>query len=327
VWSVAEGLRHRSRRFVPAALALGLVVAVGGASALWLTTGDPRAARPPSGAASVAPPPTTVPAWTPSAMPAASPTPVVTVPPEDPGPAGAPRQPAAGRPGTPTPSPTSEQSLLQRVGPVPEGVADQVDFFLGGDQICPSDGEPGPPAVGGLVRVAEIPREGYLCFENFDPFAPLDLTVTVPGGGQDAMTLPPTGSTEQEFIHAYFLLPGSSLGAYRVHAEQGDLSVSAEFTVRRASRPLMLVHAEGNRPGIDVDVYLGGYPARRTATLHLYGGEQMRYRTSFTVPVDAHGEAHAVIDTRRGDPTGCYGVSSPEVYDSSRPALTTFCIF
>jgi hypothetical protein len=154
------------------------------------------------------------------------------------------------------------------------------------------------------------------------------VTIAPPGRAASAETLPAVNDDISTFARHFPRLPGAPLGTYRISARQGTVTAEREFVVRRASDPRLWLDRPVNAPaGVDVHLYLGGFPPGRTTSLDLYGTEPPRYLTSFPVRVDADGEAHAVIDTKPDDPTGCYGVSHPLLYDPGVPSDAVFCLF
>jgi hypothetical protein len=325
---------HRGRQVA----VLTSTFAVTAATTLWLVTTSPPDASPGARGDTTVAPSSTV-----GAGHLAGPTsPSTTTAPRDPATAGprelpgsgqaaaGPRPTAAPPAGGGTASPTGRvpDDLLKRQGQLPEGVPAQVEFFLGGGPDCQFSDGVGPPRIVGVADVEEIPDMLVLCFMNFDSALPLTVTLVPPVGATTSVVLPASSSFEGVFSHWYPRLSGDPVGRYRVSGHQQALDASIEFTVRRATEPrLWLDRPFDQPPGIDVHLYIGGFPPSRSASLHLYDAGSGRYRTSFAVPVDARGEAHAVIDTKPDDPPGCYGVSSPEVYDPQVPAEGAFCIF
>jgi hypothetical protein len=124
-------------------------------------------------------------------------------------------------------------------------------------------------------------------------------------------------------------LPGDPLGQYLVTATQDKLDASLKFTLAHGSSPRLWLDAKRSerRPaGTDFDLYLSGFPANRPARIHLYDTYEGLYRTSFTVAIDAIGEAHAIVDTKSDDPPGCYGIISDLTHQPGDPVESVFCI-
>jgi hypothetical protein len=229
-------------------------------------------------------------------------------------------------PATPSAGAKEPEDLLKRQDPVPDGVAEQVQFFLGGgrDPDCTPD-YAGPPYITGADKIVEIPTALILCFYGFKEALPLTVTFTDPSRPETTVLLPPA---ENFFWTEFRGFPTDPVGPYSVRAEQDALNASLEFTLQHANSPrLLLVRPpEPTEAGVDVDLYLGGFPPDSQTLLHLYNADTRRYRTSFTAPIDAFGEAHVVIDTKPDDPPGCYGIISPLTYDPGVIPESGFCI-
>ncbi|GIF75469.1 hypothetical protein [Asanoa siamensis] len=276
----------------------------------------------------------------PSAVPesAPEPTPVVTAEPtvapeatrapgRRPAPPAPPLPPAA-RPGARPDDPAAEQrgDVLKRQDPLPPGVREQLEFFVGGGSEC--GGQFGDvPEIAGVTAVQEIPSRTRLCFLGFNQEQPLALTIVEPGGRTLVHDLTPPADVEADFLYRFPRTPGERLGDYHVRAVQGEVAVTLDFTVRRATAPRIWVdHRPGMIPGDDVHVFVGGFPPNRTVDLLLYGGEERRYRTSIPVSVDGNGEGHVVLDTKLDDAVGCYGVTHPLVYAVEDEVRSLFCL-
>lgn len=232
--------------------------------------------------------------------------------------------------GTPAPAVTSPEEpddLLKRQDPLPDGVPEQVEFFLGGGtKDCSPEKPPEHPQIEGAAPVIEIPTELMLCFVGFNHSNPLTVTVTPPSGSAATTVLLPAGDY---FLAKFRWLPGDPVGEYLITAEQEKLDAAVKFTLRHASSPrIWLARPPPEWPvaGTDIDLYLGGFPANRPTLLHLYDYHTARYRTSFTVPVGAIGEARVAIDTKLDDPPGCYGIISDLAYKPGDIAESVFCI-
>jgi hypothetical protein len=249
--------------------------------------------------------------------------------------AGATTVPAAGRGGartTPPPRPRTPLSptppsparstvdpllgVLQRVDPLPEGVPAQVSFFFGGGMTCAENGT-GTARIE-LHSASVIPTEFLLCFLSFKHSLPLTVTIAPPAGPATVVTLPKRTGEDEGFWYRSPRLPGHPTGTYRVTAHQPGTEVTARFTVTRATKPRLWLDRPYERPGVDVHMYLGGFPPRSTVALNLYAAGQ-GYRTSFPARTDAQGGGHVVLRTAAGDPSGCYGVSHPDLGDGTDP--------
>ena len=140
-------------------------------------------------------------------------------------------------------------------------------------------------------------------------------------------TLAPLQGDDDGFNYRYPRLPGHPVGRYAITARQGSLSAEAEFALVRATAPrLWIKKPPAPLPGAEVHLYLGGLPSGQPAILHLYGGDGMPYRTSFAIPVDGRGEAHAFLTIGRGDPSGCYGIANPEINEPGVMSDAVFCV-
>jgi len=231
---------------------------------------------------------------------------------------------------------TPEADLLDRVGRRPDGIPDQIEIFIGGDGGCFNEDPTGRPEIVTSGVPEELPDRAHICLLNFDQAKPLRVTLTPPVGPARTTTLPALDLSQQsDFGTSFLLSPSDPTGTYRVSAEQGDKKASNEIVAVRPESPKLWLDTP--RPdvvaGDDIDIYLGGFPPGRPATLHLYGsdriGQEQPYRTSFTVPVDADGAGHVVIDTKPDDGLGCYGFTTNAVRacrpDSPCP-IVEFCI-
>jgi hypothetical protein len=229
--------------------------------------------------------------------------------------------PASSAPGAAEPD-----DLLKRNEPLPAGVPEQVEFFLGGgDQDCTGDAPAGSPQIGGVPPVVEIPVIVHLCIYGFDLAKPPAVTVTHPSGLVTTAALRADG----DYLWTAFSgLPGDPIGMYIVTAVQGKLEAAVKFELRHASSPrISLVWPVDPAPaGADFDLYLGGFPANQPTPMHLYDYATGQYRTSFTVAVDPIGEAHVVIDTKPDDPLGCYGLISGLAHKPGEVVDTVLCV-
>jgi hypothetical protein len=220
--------------------------------------------------------------------------------------------------------------VLQRHDPLPDGVPEQVSFWLGGGGVCFED-EDGPPRIrpqAGLV----VPTEFLLCFPGFDHAGPLQVTITPPAGRPATVALRAPGGGEQSFFYRSPRLPGHPLGEYRITARQAGTVVRASFRVVAPDGPRLWVEQPVNRRlGAVVHMYVAGFAPNRTIHLNVYGGEPFGYRTSVPLRVGADGGGHVGIATAADDPPGCYGVSHPDLgdssdYDPEHLSTNTFCV-
>src|SRR4029450_7457378 len=105
-----------------------------------------------------------------------------------------PRPSRPGRTTTPAPPPARTQpqnasldELLDHDGPPPAGVADQLDFFLGGGPNCAdTDSEAPRIRVPGVLQIPSIPD---VCLEGFDGSRDATVTFTTPPGATETRTL------------------------------------------------------------------------------------------------------------------------------------------
>ena len=230
----------------------------------------------------------------------------------------------------PVPSPSTPGSLLKRRDPVPEGVAEQVRFFLGGDGTCLGNEDITEPTIIGVWDGMERPFESDICFYDFDTSRPLLANLAGPGGLGKEIEL----AKERQYDTFHLLLPPPGLvpGRWLIEARQGDVYVAREFTVQRATEPRAWVERQFNgrtwEAGEDVHFSLGGFPAETLISMDLYKAEGPGYLTSFRVSVDGNGEVRGVIETASDDPPGCYGISHPLLYpaDPEEVSFTVFCL-
>lgn len=316
------------------------------AGAVVLTPDEREVPSPPSAAAS--PSAATVPSAPASPSPGASPTSgvpgVVPEPspvPSSPGPSSSSRRSPRPTPSSvrhtssspaapPAPSRPAPGSLLKRADPVPEGVAEQVRFFLGGDGVCLEDVDSVDPHITGVWDGMEVPFESDVCFHDFDLGQPLMVTLAGPDGLGKEMEVEFERASEYETFHLRLAPPGLVPGRWRLEARQSGAYTSTEYTVRRATEPRAWVEGQSNHrtreAGADVRYFLGGFPAGRTVRLDLYRIEGRGYLTSIPVAVDGNGEARGVLRTEPDDPPGCYGISHPLLYPAD-PAGVSFEVF
>lgn len=234
-----------------------------------------------------------------------------------------PRRPAAPPPGAapgrePAPAPPASDNgesatpadLFTRTDPPPDGVAAQLEGFVGGID----NGDVVPPSAGPVItvpEVVEIPSDATLRFWNFDLLAPLTVTVTDPAGSAETLVLDPPDADYFQVARSY--LPGRhAVGDYVVRARQGGRAAALTYPVRRAAEPRMLISPPSGRAFL----HLGGFPARQGVAVHMYGGtpeetaDHLPYRATFVVPVDAVGEARIRLRVRPGTPAGCFAFTA-----------------
>jgi hypothetical protein len=157
------------------------------------------------------------------------------------------------------------------------------------------------------------------CVLNFDPTEPVRVTVTPPTGPVRTSVVPPTDAA---FFDASFLVgPSDPLGFYHVTAEQNDLVAVADVLVTLSDEARVFRHPEERvTAGRTIDLLLAGFPSGRPATLHLYGADvsHASYRTSFTVPVDEHGNAAVTLATPSTLRSGCFVFTTDAVRTSAK---------
>ncbi|BEL04339.1 hypothetical protein Q0Z83_025300 [Actinoplanes sichuanensis] len=206
---------------------------------------------------------------------------------------------------------TGPADLLLRTDDLPEGVPEQAQIFEGGDARCPEPAG-GPPRVVVTYPEQEIPAQVGLCFDGFDPDAPLEVTVTPPAGAPVRSAADPPLGEGDLFYLLFPLLPGAPEGDYRVTAAQGGRTAAGKLTARLADEARVLFTGPD---GAGIHLHLGGFPPGRETTLHLYGPPDEPvarrhdpYRTSFRVAVDARGEAHYVIPVGPESADRCFRI-------------------
>lgn len=205
--------------------------------------------------------------------------------------------------------------LLQRDEPPPDGVAAQMDFFLGGSQDC----VPGPGPTVEQVRIREavtIPSAPAFCVFGFRPALPVTVTITTPAGSTHTRILSPDPAGSATSLLP--VPPGSPEGRYLVDARQENGHAGTAFVARRTDRPTMAVAPLRVAPGTPIEVFLGGLPPGLRTDLHLYACQftpagTHSYRGTHTVTTDAAGDAHLVLHTSRATPDNCYIVQSQDV--------------
>jgi hypothetical protein len=298
-----------AQRWSPRVLPAVAVVAFSAAFIGWAAADPaPRAASPadgaaspgPSGAVTVAPPGSASPSSRDAETPAAA------------------RPP---RPATTTAEPTPpgpHRSIFTRADPPPDGVPARIGVSLSGPAGCRSIARrPGAPAIVTTGGAVELPAVAGVCAVNFDPSAPVRVTVTPPGGPDRTTDVSTSGPVP--FDASFVLRASDPVGTYRVRAEQGARVAVAEIVVVTPTAPRLWRDARTGpvRAGDGIELILAGFPAGRPATLHLYGfdepNRQASYRTSFTVPADAQGTAHVTVATPSTLRTGCFVMATDGV--------------
>ncbi|MEU4561074.1 hypothetical protein AB0F72_22055 [Actinoplanes sp. NPDC023936] len=216
--------------------------------------------------------------------------------------------PASSIPAPPAPDRASLDDLLTHDGPPPDGVADQLNLFLGGGPECHEGDSTATPRVD-VRPVVEIPSFPTLCVDGFDSGRDLTVTVTGPAPARTLRT------GWDSLMGVRWPVPsGSPTGRYRVRVAQGSRTATATFTAVRATLPRLWLEPRNPDAGATVDIHIGGFPADRPADLHLYATQLLVYRATTTIRVDRNGEGHLALRTSRSGPFDAYAVNSPLVY-------------
>jgi hypothetical protein len=182
---------------------------------------------------------------------------------------------------------------------------------MGGGQICSDMPSPGTRVTTPSEPVV-IPSVPVFCLEGFNPRHKVTVVVTAPDGTKETLTVP---ARARNYDGLYYpVRPGSPAGRYRVRATQGSTTATAHFQAVRASKPHLWIHPRNADAGSTIDVYVGGFPPSRPASLHLYVCPGQAYRATFTVAIDARGEAHLALRTTATTERTCYALNSPLVY-------------
>lgn len=241
----------------------------------------------------------------------------------------------ASRPDDRAPLTVAPADLFSRHGSPPDNVSAQTEIFIGGDGLWCENGQSNALRIEVEAHSFAVPTDVGLVFCNFDPTRLLTVTVEPPGRATSTVVLPPT--LFSLFSYLYRRLPGDPIGRYKVTARQGPATASTAFTIRRATKPVMLLSTQEmsrSRPS-DVRLYLGGFPSSTRTTLHLYVadpglGLTYTYRTSFTAEVGRHGEAVILFRIKARTATGCYlfdrGTPSPGRRYGSPTSVAILCI-
>ena len=290
-------------------------------------TGDDSRARPAAVPSAAAPPAVTLPSPVLPSSPSAQPPPPGSSP-DRPGHDGAPgpsRTTGPQRPdlGGPIPPARRQEAsideMLQRERPPPEGVAEQLEFFVGGGPECPPDQSPGEMVVA-APEVVTIPSAPLFCLLEFRGNVPVTLEVTPPAGSTFTKALPPDWDATTEPVFPF--PPGSPEGRYTVDAHQGNDHARTTFVARRTDHPTMAITPLRAAAGSTIDVFVGGLPPGKTTDVHLYacpgptdGRGSHFYQATHTVTANAAGDARLALHTSRSTPATCYVLGSLEIID------------
>ncbi|MBG0568031.1 hypothetical protein [Actinoplanes aureus] len=227
-------------------------------------------------------------------------------------------EPPGGKAPDGRPQTASLDDLLERDDQVPEGVAEQLDFFSGGGTDCQTVSLQ-PPLDVDVSSNRTVPGIPYICLlSTLDD--DLRVTLATPSGSVLTVTRPWAGGSDEIPLP---LAPGSPPGRYRVSVQQGKNPEKAttEFVVEPAREPTVQIFPRVGFPGSTVQVYLGGFPAGR-ADLHLYAFEDPTerpiYKTTHTVTVDAAGTAYLILQTSTFTRPTYYALVS-DLYFADRP--------
>lgn len=204
---------------------------------------------------------------------------------------------------------------MEHDGPAPDGVAEQLDFFLGGGPECAWDELPSTPTVR-ILPIVEVPSIPTVCPAGFGDEGEITVVLTAPDG-----TTTKRSGGELEGVTFPFL-PGARAGRYHLRATAGGRSATAAFEVRLAARPRMWIDPSVAHWGESIDVYIGGFPPGRSADLHLYVCGPLQYRATQNVAVDMRGEAHLILRTKAGKGnTECFAMNSPLIFVPADPPI------
>ncbi len=211
---------------------------------------------------------------------------------------------------------STEDSVLGRADPVPEGVAAvlgpsgqnvgrwaSTDFRL---VSCPKDGNPGPSVERSAARVAVLDVISLLpC--GFDAAAPIELELLRPNGLPAHVPEP-----GEDGVIAWQPGVGASLGRYALRAQQAGATARTTFAVvPREDLRLILAPFAGGPAGMQFELSVAGVPPLELLTIPVYhkardGSTLAAYRTTVDVQADARGEALLKLDTAADDPIGTY---------------------
>jgi hypothetical protein len=214
--------------------------------------------------------------------------------------------------------------MLQRHEPPPDGVAAQLNFFLGGTERCGPDLGPLKEQVD-VPETVIIPSAPKFCAYGFDPRFPVTMEVTSPTGMTRTRLLPHDANGEAA-TH-FPIPPGSPDGRYFVDARQGTVHAIGTFVAWQTEHPTMAMSPLRVTPGTPIDVFFGGLPPDRGSDVHLYACDftpsgTHSYVATHTVTTNAAGEAHLVLHTSPATPDNCYALQSQDIiYPNSHPPL------
>lgn len=211
----------------------------------------------------------------------------------------------------------SMDEMLQRDRPPPDGVPEQLEFFVGGGPGCAPNQGPDEMRVA-APEVVTIPSAPLFCLIGFHGEFPVTFEVTTPAGVTLTKNVPPGWDATAEPVFPF--PPGSAEGRYTVDVHQGKGHARATFVARKTDHPTMSLHPLRAAAGSTIDVFFGGLPPGKTTDVHLYacvsvlGGTHI-YQATHTVTTNAAGEAHLALHTSAATPATCYLLSSLEIID------------
>jgi hypothetical protein len=231
---------------------------------------------------------------------------------------------------TSTPS-TQPKGVLKRHDAPPQGVAEQVTFFFGGDPPDPlcasvSRATTRPSVVTNLkARSAEVLSEFDVCLVNFISSEPATIEIERPGGTVERRTIRLSRDEEATQLGFRFeALPDDPLGNYRIEATQGSIKAATTFRLAAGSEPDLGFYSKRNRDadawelrkGEAVLLGLTGFPLDQPTSLHFYrvtdGSDPYNtkavYVTTLRLQTNSDGQALSALSTARDDPEGCFAV-------------------
>ncbi|GLY92820.1 hypothetical protein [Actinoplanes sp. NBRC 103695] len=227
--------------------------------------------------------------------------------------------------------------MLRRDQPPPEGVAEQLEFFVGGGPECAPNQGPGELVVA-APEVVTIPSAPLFCLFGFHGDFAVTLEFTTPAGAVITKILPPGWDATTEPVFPF--PPGGPEGRYAVEASQGKDHARSTFVTRRTDHPTMAIAPLRAAAGSTIDVFFGGLPPGTTTDVHLYacaGSAGRRgnhfYQATHTVTANAAGEARLALQTSRSTPATCYVLGSLEIFDpkslpgGGQPTYLPFAIY
>lgn len=227
--------------------------------------------------------------------------------------------------------------MLQRDQAPPDGVAEQLEFFVGGGPECPPNQDPDAMVVA-APEVVTIPSAPLFCLLEFRGDLPVTFEVTTPTGATFTKTLPPDWDATTEPVFPF--PPGSPEGRYTVDARQGNDHTRTTFAARRTDHPTMAIAPLRAAAGSTIDVFFGGLAPGKATDVHLYacagpadGRGSHFYRATHTVTANAAGEARLALHTSRSTPATCYILGNLEIIDPKSlpdgglPTYLSFAIY